>query len=454
MKARIFNVMQYERNPETGEDLHFNENNIKECLEHKTIKKWAYILHDKDVYSEKDESDSEGLRKAGDLKPPHWHVVVQVQPALDTSIIAKWLGIPENFVDVPKGRGAFLDCVEYLTHSDEDQQAQGKHLYGDEEVKASFDWKSELLRRDEIRAKYHKDELSPKEEMRLSVLLQGKTLKQVQAEDPALFLEDESTLRKARATYLSNMQPPALRINYYIEGQGGVGKGTLSRILAKSLFPNLPDDECYFETGASGVMLDGYDGQPVIIWHDKRAAALLKELGGRGNVFNVFDTHPPKIRQNVKFSHASMVNAVNIVNGVESYEDFLDGLAGEYTTRDGTSYEAEDKNQAYRRFPLIICLRESDFDVLVNMGFAYGTFEFEQYIKYKSIQGNFGKVMHRLSGAARDTLLLSMTEPIVREHRKLEEKENDTRTDEIPEDMKDYGKTAEELGKESGLPFL
>lgn len=454
MKSRIFNVMQYERNPETGEDLHFNEDSIKSCLEHKTIKKWAYILHNKDVYSEKDESDSEGLRKAGDLKPPHWHLVMQVQPALDTSIIAKWLGVPENFVDVPKGKGAFLDCVHYLTHADEQQQLQGKHLYEDDEVKASFDWKEELLRRDEIRDKYHRDELSPKEEMRLSVLLHGKTLKRVQEEDPVLYMEDEVALRKARATYLSNQDPPALRINYYIEGQGGVGKGTLSRILAKALFPNLPDDECYFETGASGVMLDGYDGQPVIIWHDKRSAALLKELGGRGNVFNVFDTHPPKIKQNVKFASASMVNVVNIVNGVESYEDFLDGLAGEYTSRDGTAYKAEDKNQAYRRFPLIICLREEDFDVLVNRGFALGTFEFEQYIQYRGIVGNFGKVMRRLEGAAREKLLTDMTAPIVEEHRKLEEKETDSKEDVIPDDMKDYGKTKKQIAEENGLPFL
>lgn len=57
MRARTFNVMQYEFNPKTGEDLHFNESNIIKALEHKSIKKWAYICHDKDVYSAKDEEE-------------------------------------------------------------------------------------------------------------------------------------------------------------------------------------------------------------------------------------------------------------------------------------------------------------------------------------------------------------------------------------------------------------
>ena len=450
MKARVFNVMQYEKNPETGEDLHFGEENILSCVEHKTVKDYAYIRHDKDVYSEKDEVDSDGLRKAGGLKPAHWHVVIRVSPAVDVSVIAKWLGIPENFVDVPKGRGAFLDCVEYLTHGDEAQLEQGKYHYPDEAVKASFDWKSALIERAELREKYHRDEISPKEQMRLDVMLHGKTLRQVQEENPLLYLEDETTLRKARSTYLSNMNPPALRINYYIDGKGGIGKSTAACMVAKALFPDLPDDECYFEVGANGVTFEGYDGQPVIIWHDVRAGELIKRFG-RGNVFNIFDNHPKKIRQNVKFSSASLVNTINILEGIDDYNTFLTGISGEYVDKYGEKHEAEDENQGRRRFPFIVCLREYDFDLLVNRGFAYGTFEFDQYIYYRNIVGNFGTVLKKLDGMAKEKALLKLTDKIVEEHDKIvaSELERSAKVfDEIPDDMKDYGEQKPKEGED------
>ena len=47
MKCRVFNISQYEVNPKTGEDLHFNEENIKNCISHKSIKQYGYL---KNVY--------------------------------------------------------------------------------------------------------------------------------------------------------------------------------------------------------------------------------------------------------------------------------------------------------------------------------------------------------------------------------------------------------------------
>ena len=64
---RVFNIMQYEINPITGEDLHFNETNIISALSHKTFREWAYIYHDKDTYSQKDEdADRDRLSKEFD----------------------------------------------------------------------------------------------------------------------------------------------------------------------------------------------------------------------------------------------------------------------------------------------------------------------------------------------------------------------------------------------------
>ena len=68
-------------------------------------------------------------------------------------------------------------------------------------------------------------------------------------------------------------------------------KVTPVKRLARALYPELDDDEdIFFTIGAKNATFEGYDGQPVIIWDDRRDYSLLEELGGRENVFNVFDT--------------------------------------------------------------------------------------------------------------------------------------------------------------------
>lgn len=177
-----------------------------------------------------------------------------------------------------------------------------------------------------------------------------------------------------RMKYIQQADPPKTRLNYFITGQGGAGKDLISRALARSLYPQYEnDDDIFFIVGAENSTFEGYDGQPVIIWSDFRAVDLVQCLGGRGNVFRVFDTHPTKQRQNVKYSSINLINTVNIVNSVQSYIDFLNGLAGEYVDRHGNFYKSEDKKQSFRRFPFIIPLYEEDFSLLINKGFMRQT---------------------------------------------------------------------------------
>lgn len=160
LKSRIFNCLQYERNPKTGADLHFNESNILRCVAHKTITRYAYIRHDKDVVTEWDIENGKGSYTEADLgkpKPPHWHIVIETAKGLmPVSTIARWLGIPESMVEVPKGRGAFIDCVEYLGHSDIRQELKGKYVYDVDDIKANFDWQTEVTEMVLRKTKYEK----------------------------------------------------------------------------------------------------------------------------------------------------------------------------------------------------------------------------------------------------------------------------------------------------------
>lgn len=427
----IFNIMQYEKHPETGETL-LTEDTIKQALAHKTIKKWAYTFHDKDVYSEKDEED-DPKHKKGNKKPLHWHIVMQCSNHTEVQTIAKWFGIPENFVDIPngndisKGAGKFLDCVEYLTHESAKQQALGKYRYPDEQIRASegFNWRERINKRNENKLKYGRD-LSPEDQMLYDVMYLGKTLRQCEAEDPLIYMDKIDKLCKLRLEYIKRQDPPTMRINYYIYGKGGVGKDLMSRALARALFPQYEkDDDIFFIVGAGNVTFDGYDGQPVLIWSDSRSLSLVKKLGGRENFFNVFDTHPAKQRQNIKFGSVNLCNVVNIVNGQESYEEFLDNIVKEKNDN-GEWIVKEDKGQSYRRFPFIIPLHDEDFDMMINKGFFDNDRSlFTEYYEYNHIRGNMQKIMIACGGEqsqrARE-VSAKVVKPITDKHAEVMEK--------------------------------
>ena len=453
MKARVFNIMQYEYHPndyevdgslKQGALPLLTQSMIRDGLNHRTIKQYAYILHDKDMYSTDDEA-ANPQHVAGTLKPPHWHIVLNCPSQVELPSIANWFGIPENFIDVPKGRGAFLDCVRYLTHENPAEQAKGKHLYNDSEVYANFAFRAELTVREQRQAKYGYDaanRMSAADEMKLHVLQDGWTIKHCIDADPLVYTKVRDALPKLRLDYLRDQSPCPFRMNIYVDGDGGLGKGALCEYIAQKLFPEV--EKPYFTVGNDArVAFDGYDGEPVIIWDDYRAAHFIKNFG-RGGVFNLFDTHPRQQAQQAKNSRVILTNAVNIVNSVEPYMQFLNGLAGEYKDRDGVEHEAEDKNQAYRRFPLIICVRETDFDILFNRGFVdKDSHAYRQYIMYERACGSLKQVMTKLDGEAKKRVLNKMTKPALECYYMLTQS-HDTKIsdpDLIPAEFSDYGVT-------------
>lgn len=365
---------------------------IEEVLStYKTIKKFAWIVHDKDTYTAEDEK-KDPTHIAGTLKPAHVHIVVLCSCYTPFDTIAKWFGIPSNFFQNTKNEGHnagsnFLDCVQYLTHEHEKQQALGKYLYPDEYVHANFDFRKELCEHIKEVETYGK-KLSIFDKMCLAVVKNGKTLRECKEENELVFATHIAQLKKIRLYYLSEQTPPDYRINIYVSGSGGAGKGLTSKAIAHSLFPDIQNDrELFFEVGGDGVTFEGYDGQPVVIWNDCRAITLLTRLKGREEVFDVFDSHPTSSLRNVKFSSIALLNVVNIVNSVDSSTQFLDGLAGEYTDKNGDKVKAEDKSQAYRRFPIIVDVFENNYFLQHNKG----VFEFDKTKNTTLINDGFYK---------------------------------------------------------------
>lgn len=91
---------------------------------YKTIKKYAYILHDKD----KDTT-------------PHYHIYVNFgKSGVDSKIVAQWFGVQEPQIERIKGRAT--DMLLYLTHGQPSQK--NKYQYSPSEVIANFDFEAEI----------------------------------------------------------------------------------------------------------------------------------------------------------------------------------------------------------------------------------------------------------------------------------------------------------------------
>ena len=110
-------------------------------------------------------------------------------------------------------------------------------------------------------------------------------------------------------------------------------------------------------------------------------------------------------------------------------------------------HSGEDSSQAYRRFPIIMCLREDDYDLLFNKGVFNGTREYMEYISYNGLVGSFAKVSQRLAGQAKEVVIVDMTKPVLDSVIKL--KDNDIKkiedVEDIPDEFKNYGKKKEDV---------
>ena len=114
----------YLKHCEVESRVEFFKGDIQEIIKsHSTIKKWAYILHDKDDTA------------------PHYHIYLNFgDNGVETKQIASWFGLQESQVSRVKGRSA--DMLLYLTHGNDSQK--NKYQYSPTEVVANFDFETEI----------------------------------------------------------------------------------------------------------------------------------------------------------------------------------------------------------------------------------------------------------------------------------------------------------------------
>lgn len=387
MRSRCFFITQ---NTHYGDVEIFSLDQAQSGCDRKGMTEYAYILHDRDTYSAEDIASGNAPVDAvvDDPKANHIHTVVRRKSMATVGAIARAFGVPPQQVE-KKAASAFYDLVEYLTHEHPDQQERGKHLYSRSEVVTNVaDLWERLDKHKEDRKKSKVDEKDVFKKVSDGEL----TLADVREEYPDIYVKkgNLSHMRILRNDYISRLVPPAKVINIYLCGGGGNGKdaegGTIAKVLAE-LF-----EWRIFKVGADNVTFENYDGEEIIIWEDKRAAAFLHACGGRGDAFRVLGPYrkdTDRMVVNVKNSKVTLVNHVNIITAVTPYREFISGLAGTYKDRNGVELEAEDEGQAYRRIQIVIEVERGSYTMHVNKGFAEGTGDYFDYLTTSNLAQNF-----------------------------------------------------------------
>ncbi len=252
---------------------------VNELLTRRTIKKWAYIIHDKDVYTKNEElENSEHI--AGTKKPDHVHVYVNFgDDGINHESVAKWFSI--NPHSVKKILSNASNCLLYFVHGTKDAIADGKFQYSWGEVKHSPNWDPELFTEQERFENFigHFDDYSYKQQIeKIHSIKDSKLRIKLQK------MLDDSFIGelKYRSTFIDRFVQVM-----FVTGATGTGKTTFARQFVEKLnyFDIVPEKYWrkkptggekmyraldYAVSGSSNDVFENYKGEDVFILDDMR----------------------------------------------------------------------------------------------------------------------------------------------------------------------------------------
>lgn len=249
MKIKKVEIMQYEP--------YINEEQIKQGLKDRAcIKKYAYIRHDKDTYTKEDE-EKNCKHKAGTLKSPHWHIMLQFSDSQDTKYIAKWFDVEEQYVQKSVS-GNYNSILKYLVH----ENATGKVRYDANLVVANFDYVAFIEAGDKSAR-----------QVEIVKLIENGTIREYNYMEYMTTFEYhkyKSLINDAfeyRRDKLANKSDRELDV-VYVQGASGTGKTSFAKWLCKQ------KGYSHFISSTGDDILDGYKGQDCIILDDIRSTTM------------------------------------------------------------------------------------------------------------------------------------------------------------------------------------
>lgn len=308
---------------------------LKEVLEKRPLKRWCYIVHDKDE------------REDGTLKEPHIHVYMQMKSDQTPESLAKWFSDEPQYIERAKNEGSnnryvYENMVSYGLH--ETENADGKHHYEPSEMVANFDVPQfiEGVRKGVAEAKEKRGRSHPLAEV-LQMICNNQ-IPRLKIGDHVQDLDRIRYSREIEQAYKIRDEKLAREVNrqmdvLYIEGASGTGKTTLAKMLAY--------DKGYdvFVSGSSNDPFEGYRGQECVILDDIRGSDWKIN-----DLLKILDNHTNSLVKS-RYSNKLLVDCkLMVLTSVQPLEEMYGNLK---------EHESEPIEQLKRRCSQYIQLTKS-----------------------------------------------------------------------------------------------
>lgn len=296
-------------------------------MEYKTIKKWAYILHDKD-----------------DTRP-HYHIYINfAKQSVDSALVAKWFNLGyvdkdgkeqsgENFIEKVKGRAT--DVFLYLIHGNDTQQY--KHQYSPSEVTANFDFGAEIANAKIIG---HFDEYSYAQQIEY--------VEKLPISEKRRAFDELEKLWRLRCKWLSLHTDRNIEV-IFVTGEGGTGK----TYYTKKLLASMGLDFCV--SSASNDLMQDYLGQKALILDDCRD----KTFESFEDCLKFLDNHTAS---SVKSRFANKVFNGDLI-AITSAKPLFKWFRGKNSSGNEYNLTKEDFVQLYRRISCYVEVTKEEINV-------------------------------------------------------------------------------------------
>ena len=303
--AKLFEVILFPESFEMGA--------LDMILTNSGIKDYAYILHDSDD------------------KKDHVHVMIRTVDTRNSKYVAKWFGVGEHNIERVKGR--FTDALLYLTHSN----APDKFQYLEEQVHSNFDWKKEA----------DKKSLAGKEQEIYDKIVTGE-IKEYNFHEHitgSFYIRNQRKIKSAFDYRKQSIRSGERKMDcVYITGDSGVGKTSQAKLMA------VQRNLSYYISSGSNDILDGYQGQEVLILDDLRPSSL-----GLSDLLKLLDPHTASSVKS-RYSNKILECQLIIITTTKPIDTFF-----------ATVFENEDESviQLKRRCQIHMLMQKEEIHVSV-----------------------------------------------------------------------------------------
>lgn len=320
------------------------------CRKLKNVKRFALIVHDKDV------------NQQGELIPLHVHVMLEFKKSRSITAVAKELGDEPQFLEnmTKQNRKAGVrNGFAYLIHRTKD--AKNKYQYDARQVVANFDYIKYL---GQLNNETLHTVLTGKNAVRYLVeRVANGTINRDQAEELALthnpticsilttrldaleVMQEKQTARRWVKKMEKEHRPKMIT---WLCGPAGTGKSVLARALARTV----ADKTGFAVNGSSRDYFQDYHGEHVLIIDDFRPETLPYE-----DLLRITDPYSYQIELPARYHDRQLLADKIIITSPYNPLKF-------YQSDFQISHDADDFDQLHRRLTVVVRFEPDQLQVL------------------------------------------------------------------------------------------